>query len=262
MPTAEDIARQFIARGWTPVALGFDAKGKRKRPIHDGWQNLNRSTALRQPWRSAKGIGILCGPASRNLAVIDLDDHDLAADAFAYFARSHAKFRFVWTTSYRGHLYFYEREPSASRRYKVRYKDKELGIELRCAGNQVAAPPTPGYTLAHEWEPQEVDNIGAAWAVIERVLGVERIDNTTLSGYPRAWASIAPGDRNNQVYMDAHALCRAGMPIGEAEELLVLRFRSEMNNGFTEHELRRTVQSAYLKARRSEPTYDRQELVI
>lgn len=265
MPTAEDIARQFIDRGWTPVALGLDAAGKRKRPLAPSWQNLTRETALNQPWRGSKGIGILCGPASKNLAVIDLDDLRLAADTMEYFARLKPKvqFRFVWTGSYRGHFYVYEREPSASRRYKVRYKGKEVGVELRCAGNQVAAPPTPGYVLAKDWEPQTVDNVNAAWVLIERVLGVERIETGGgAAGYPRAWDDIKPGDRNNQVYVDAHQLCRAGMPEQEAERLLTLRFGPEFGKDFGEHEVRRTVQSAYTKARREhrEPIYDREEV--
>ncbi len=72
-PTAiRDAAEGYADRGWVPLALHHDDKGKPKQPIVKGWQHTTLDTWKAQPWRDALGVGNLLGPASGRLAVIDV----------------------------------------------------------------------------------------------------------------------------------------------------------------------------------------------
>ena len=76
MTEIEDAARKYLTvHKWVPIALGLDAEGRPKRPFFDGWQHLTLDDprTRKQGWARAKGVGLLCGPNSGNLAVIGPD---------------------------------------------------------------------------------------------------------------------------------------------------------------------------------------------
>jgi hypothetical protein len=66
-----DIARGYIARGWSPVPVPYKAKG----PTISNWQQLRitEQDAVQFFNGSAQNIGVILGPASGGLTDVDLD---------------------------------------------------------------------------------------------------------------------------------------------------------------------------------------------
>lgn len=247
-----EAARAYIARGWVPIALGADGDGKPKRPLAKNWQELTCEgvEVRRQGWRSAIGIGVLCGRGSGNLAVLDIDDASLAAAIFSSLARSHARFRWVWTGRNNGHLYFREAEPSPATRFKVPWEGRQVTVEFRTTGNQVAAPPTPGYVLAREEEPTECKNIREAWNAIAHNFGLDvALPSGGRAGYPAPWEErVTEGQRNDSLFIEACRLAAARMPMEQAERIILARISLNYNGHLSEREVRATIHSAYRKA--------------
>ena len=73
---AEDYYKK---RGWVCMPLQNDSNGYQKRPIVSRWTNIpalmTDIDAL--PWQGAAGLGILLGPTSNNLAVLDIESQTL-----------------------------------------------------------------------------------------------------------------------------------------------------------------------------------------
>jgi hypothetical protein len=80
MTSAVGIAIAYIRRGWAPVPVPFRQKG----PVIEGWQKLRLTerTARRYFNGGPLNVGVILGPASNNLADVDLDcDEAIAAAA-------------------------------------------------------------------------------------------------------------------------------------------------------------------------------------
>src|SRR5690554_2681381 len=109
-----EAARSYYDRGWTSIPLVLDDNGLPKRPFSNGWQQTpyDWDAIKALPWERAKGIGLVLGSASDNLAVIDLDDEEFASSLFTTLAEVGGKFYAVRTGRNRGHLYFREGIPS------------------------------------------------------------------------------------------------------------------------------------------------------
>lgn len=258
--TLAESARRLCDRGWTAVALGPDAKGLPKRPLVGGWQRIphDLDRILAQPWGRAKGLGILLGPVSGNLAVIDVDHEAMARAVFALMVRGHVYTRMCWTISRHIHVYVREREPSAPAVRRVRWQGEEIAIELKARGQQVAAPPTPGYTLCgrHGWPPIEVPSVMAAWLSIERRLGAEPVTRGgSADPFPGAWAASVPvGQRNRTAFVEACRLREAGMPFAQAVEVMRARWLTAYAGGEAPGpDLDRTVRSAYQRGASPRP---------
>lgn len=250
-----DAARAYIKRGWTPIALGPDAEGRPKRPLAGQWESLRPldERTRKQGWRSAIGIGLLCGPNSNNLAVIDIDDVELAAAVFAKLARGHQPFRWVWTGRNRGHLYVREQEPSEGGQvWRGTWEGRAVGGELRCKGQQVAAPPSPGYVLAQEQEPQAVENVRVAFDAICLAMGIEPMGHGSVgANYPPAWQdTVRDGTRNDSLFVEACKLAAVRMPVERAVELLRANIERHYERGdqVADREFEATVRSAYQRA--------------
>ena len=251
-----DCARTYIARGWTPIALGSDSENRPKRPLAKAWETLTPTDprTRQQGWKRAIGVGVLCGPASNNLAVLDLDDVDFAQAVFAKLVRGHQPFRWVWTGRNRGHLYLKELKASDGKFWRATWGGREIRGEVRCRGQQVAAPCTPGYTLARECEPQEVEDAHKALAGVLLAMGAIPIVDRDhgAAGYPKPWlAQLNDGERNNGTFVEACHMASARMPIDKAIEIIEYRAGHDHKSdaaklGF--HEIRATVESAYKKA--------------
>ena len=246
----KDGARTLFDEGYTPIPLGLDANGFAKRPIVNGWPMLPHDWAIIKglPWKDAKGLGIVLGKASGNLAVIDVDDEELAAAMFAYCMRRHALPRFVWTVRKHCHIYVREAESTPSRFFTYQWQGRAVGIEFKSQGNQVAAPPTPGYTLAEDVEPFACKTIDQAakslFAALGMTLGAEEESG---GGYPKAWAKRVPeGQRNRSIYVEAHQLRKAGMDLEAALPVLRARFDNDYEGEWTP-DMEKTIVSAYSK---------------
>ena len=246
-------ARQYFERGWVPIPLIHDAEGKPKRPFSNGWQETpNDWTAIESlPWDRAQGIGIVLGPVSDNLAVIDIDDVELAAAVFQTLSRADGKFYYVRTGSNRAHLYFREGMATAPRTMRgLTWQGRTFGIELKGKGQQVAAPPTPGYEFRGTTDaPTPVATLAKAWEAIRTGMGIEGADSPHRgSGYPRAWQdSISTGERNNAIYIEGLRLAEAKMPIDSAIATMLARVKQNYEGTLDERSIVSTIRSAYRK---------------
>ena len=248
--TFRDAAEQYLDRGWVTLALGLDANGKPKRPIVSSWQTTTRETVMQQPWEQARGIGILLGPVSGNLAVIDMDNQAFAQAVLDEFRKAHAPHYWVRTGSGNGHLYVVEETPSDPRMMRIEWGGASFSLELRSHGQQVAAPPSPGYEVIAS-DLIDVPSIGSAWQSIARRMGIVIVSDAKVarSGYPKAWQQlVTEGERNNALYIESCRLCEAGMPLESAISTMLARTAEAYKGSMAEREVMATVRSAYRKA--------------
>jgi len=231
--------------GWTSIPLVLDKQGLPKKPINNGWPKFTTDDVPNLDWGMAVGIGIVLGPASKNLAVIDVDDVELAEEIFALPRYT----LMVRTGRGRGHVYLYEDKPSASSARKIQYHGRTVGIELKAMGTQVASPPTPGYSQVHgDLPPARVASIAVGWEQLANALGIDP-GATESAGFPRPWAgSVTQDVRNKSAYIEAHKLREAGMGLPLALRYMQLRWEQDYAEGDQAWlEVERTIRSAYAK---------------
>lgn len=245
-------ARSYFARGWTTTPLTFDDNRKPKRPFVDGWQHtqLDWENIEAQPWERADGIGIVLGPASGNLAVIDLDDVELANTVLELLRGGKREHYWVETGRKHGHLYLIEGTSSLPANLPIEWRGKKINIELKSRGQQVAAPPTPGYApLWGETPVLAQEGVHGAWRAIARRLGLPVSPAGVPAGnFPQPWQETVPeGERNMALYVEAHKLREAGMPERTTLETMQARVQAAYGAGFGDREVQRVVRSAYRK---------------
>ena len=238
MPSLQEAARALLERQWLSMPLVNDTNGLPKRPILQAWASMDRHTVDIDafPWAQARGLGIVLGLPSNCLVVLDMDGEQLFKDIVEALGESCP--RAVRTARNRGHLYFYETdEISLSGWHEVTWRGEKVRIELKANGTQVAAPPTPGYTLLNSAQPGQAPCIEAAWSwVSERfqtywgeVPKLITIDPCT-GRYPRPWRNHVPaGERNSSAYVEAHRLREAGVSEVDALEFMAHRLSIAMS---------------------------------
>ncbi len=248
-------AREYFDRQWTAIPLVLDNNGLPKRPFSNDWQhtqhNWEQIEAL--PWEQAKGIGLVLGPASDNLAVIDIDCVPLAAELLRVLqTRATSKFYYVRTGRNRCHLYFREGMATAPRTMNgLKWRGEVFGAELKGKGQQVAAPPTPNYQfLGTTLEPTPIAVLEAAWRPIAATMGIEGADlaRRGAGGYPAPWReTLVEGQRNNAVYVESCRLADAKMPLDAAIATMLARVRTAYEGVVDDKGIVDTVRSAYRK---------------
>lgn len=244
MPDLLLSALEYFKQGYTAIPLVRDAMGFPKKPFTDRWQATPHDLEIIQkfPWDQAVGIGLVLGPASSNLAAIDIDDVGLAEAVIPKCQHT----TLVKTARGRCHVYVKERMASKTREFKVTWQDRIVNVELRAAGVQVAAPPTPGYTFLTEADPRLVDNIGVAWTGLAKSLGLTEMRE---SDYPKPWApKVSANERNKSAYVEAHYLREGRMPMDLALTYMKIRWETDYEQGGQPwEEVERTIESAYRK---------------
>ncbi|MBI2304034.1 MAG: bifunctional DNA primase/polymerase [Chloroflexi bacterium] len=237
-------ALSYFQSGYMTMPLTLDNQSLPKKPIVNDWTSLPRSleTIKALPWHGAKGIGIILGPTSHNLAAIDIDDTEMADRAIQLCPHT----QIVKTVRNHCHIYIHEQVPSRSTNLTVLWLGRHVKIELKAQGCQVAAPPTPGYSLISEKPPQKVETIEAAWEGLAYALGAE---TANMERYPSPWRPRVPvGERNKSAYIEAHMLRGSQMPLDMALEYMRIRWSADYDkDGEQWEEIKRTVESAYRK---------------
>jgi hypothetical protein len=221
------------------------------------WPELlpERSVIESLPWEQAKGLGLVLGAASGNLAVLDVDDVGLADLLIKAFSHGNAP-RLIRTARNRCHIYCIEPEPTASRRTTVTFDGRQVTIELKATGTQVAAPPTPGYSIVYDTEPRPA-SLPKFWDFISMFLETNHGARFTASqtmvdsagNYPSPFQSKVPKEqRNNTLYVEAHRLRASGVVYDEAVSYLMWRISKVYETGdFSTNEITATIRSAYTK---------------
>ena len=264
MPTSlrQAATTMFEERSWLCIPLRKDTNGFAKIPISQGWTSLEPSlkTVEALPWEQAEGLGIVLGEKSNSLAVLDVDDEALAQAIMLHcWDRLDTSPRLVRTARNRLHIYFQEIDyPSPSSKQIVKFDGREVTVELKANGTQVAAPPTPRYKLLnHPQEPMPFFSIASAWEFVTDALKASSsadrleltVDSFTGKRYPKPWQDIVPeGQRDDAAYIEAQQLREAGMPFAKALKIMYARFTEGYEQqGITWEEIQRTVESAYMK---------------
>lgn len=238
-------ALDYFRHGWASIPLTLDTSGFAKKPFTTGWQAtpLDWNVISQLPWDRAKGIGLVLGAASDHLAAVDVDDQELANLVSGYVLDWWGDCRIVSTVRKHLHVVLREEEPSHPKTFFVAFEGREVGVELKAQGQQIAAPPTPGYDLACDAPPLSVASIVSFWAKLSRGLGLE----TTSPVYPSPWRShVAVGERNNTAFIESCRLARAGMPLRLALQHMRIRYEMDFEKGdIRVADVDRTVKSAY-----------------
>jgi hypothetical protein len=240
---------------WATMPLINDPNGFPKRPFVDTWQKLRLpwvENLYGLPWDRATGLGIILGEASGNLAVIDVDDEELAQEVMAFCKNT----RRISTIRNRGHIYVIEKQPSRSQVLTIHYKGRNVTIELKANGTQVAAPATPGYSHVgrNDDYPVEVSTVATAWAAIAEALQIQQPQTSKQKIWqPR----VETESRNNTMYREAHSLREAGLPLENALKLLRVRWEEDYQQGDQGwQEIENTIRSAYRKGLPYNPVKD------
>jgi hypothetical protein len=247
----------LLERGWLAHPLGLDKSGFPKRPLTTGWTSLVRSeeTVRSLPWRDARGLGIVLGEQSSGLCVLDIDDESLFNATLVAMGGVNCM-RWVRTIRKRGHLYFQAvGPPGQSSANQVLWQGRPVQVELKSSGTQVAAPPTPGYTLYTKESPKREFDIKSAYQfwmdcmedVAPGQLSIP--EDSDAVGYPKPWKERVTTLRNNTAYIESHKLREAGISLEQALYLMKARFDQDYEKGeITWEELDNSIHSAYAKA--------------
>jgi hypothetical protein len=252
----------YNSHGWVCIPLKFDNDGLPKRPIPTDWTNIRPFMpdidAL--PWNSplCVGIGILLGPPSNNLAVLDIDSRSLARAVHKIIRDVGQEVYAVRTARGNMHLYIQEIDPSPSTKRNIMWEGKPFQLEFKAKGQQVAAPPSPNYKIIHdtflEWQ-----SLDTFWELLDHRLRATHPDEykpapTGQDGEGKATTKVWEPEvkvktRNDTLYVEAHRLREAGVPFQEALALLITRVRQSYQSGqeIPDEEIRATVASAYRK---------------
>lgn len=252
MRTLLNAAQVYYERGWVTTPLTIDSGGFPKKPFVEGWQHtpLDWDAISSQPWDMAKGIGIVLGSRSGNLVALDIDDEELADAVVNLFEVKQTHTRLVRTARNRLHCFITAEAHLESRRFKVLYHNREVTIELKGTGTQVAAPPTPGYKAVDTSPPLPSPSPQAAWESIRHTLGLLPVagEGGGNGNYPSPWQDkVKEGDRNDAIYIESHRLREAGVPLTMAIEIMEVRIEKGYEGFMPVHEVRQTVASAYSK---------------
>lgn len=160
-----EIAEYYVARGLSVIPVKADSS---KSPLIAGWRLFSNQLPTKENlrhWfqnRTDRGIGIVPGPASGNLVILDFE-HDGRTSAYEEFiARLPADLLEVSTViptvrTPSGGRHMYVRLPDSQPGTKLcRYAGGKTKIEIRGAGHQVLAPGCPlechQSGLPYEWE--------------------------------------------------------------------------------------------------------------
>jgi len=256
LPPLQEAAKLIYQRGWLPIPLGYDANGFPKVPILKEWTQLDHESEdiSTYPWGAAKGLGIVLGLPSNRLCVVDIDSEPLFNACLESMGDKAP--RSVRTARNRGHMYFYEQELSLSSKRTYVYRGQDVGIELKSNGTQVAAPPSPGYSLIKTGvEPVTVSSIASGWSWIMDCLNrhgheitLKTLPDGGANRFPSPWQRNVPaGERNDTCYVEAHRLREAGMSQEIALDLMRGRWEQHYEAGQDWSEIENTVLSAYKK---------------
>ena len=141
-----------------------------------------------------------------------------------------------------------EYTPSKSRAFKLQWEDKAVQLELKSEGTQVATYPSEGYSVGLDAPPVEL-SLDYVFQMIQEKLGARFTRSTVTSvGYPSPWSeSVSEGDRNKAIYVEAHQLRQAGVPLNLAIDIMIARVGHHYEEGVKSDEINNTVTSAYRK---------------
>ncbi len=243
--TPIEAARAYLTRGWRVVPAPY----RQKRPVLDGWPNLQLTEAdLPQHFgRGPVNLGVLLGEPSGGLVDIDLDSPEARALAPEFLPETRAVFGRAGKR--RSHWLYIAEPAPASAKFQGPDKqgpDQTVLVELRSIGLQMIFPPSvhpsgERVTWESDGEPARVDGETLVWAV-QRLAGAALL--------ARHWP--ARGARQDFALALAGALLRAGWSDDEAAG-----FIEAVARAVGDDEVRRRASTVAYTARRLEADWPR-----
>ena len=255
MSSIEKAAREYIDKGWVPLAQGDTPDGRvGRKPIYRGWNRLSLTDPglRKQGWPRATGIGLLTGTSSGGLCALDIDDEDFARALFSKLVRGKKDFAFQWSPSGAGHCFFREVESSYGGPRTATWEGRQIKVDLKAnyhhedggfCGASLTVWPTPGYLWASKSPPPLVETLGNAWNAVCLAMGATP---APVIERPEPWQEwVGDGNKNDSLYSEARALALARMPYERAIELLRLNMNEAYSRTINKVEFEQTVRSAY-----------------
>lgn len=209
MTELEAAVNAFSRRGLSIIRCGPD-----KRPLGP-WAEFQRRRPTKRELRewfgggASASIGVVCGPVSGGLVVLDLDDLDVA-QAVGCDLELQRSTSLVESPSGGLHLWLRQTE-GAARCQPLRDQSGRAIGDLKGLGGYVLAPPSPGYRFISEAEPLAVSDAYAWAAELLRGVGVELADRHNGDGPAEPIGeSIPQGQRNAALTSLAGSMRRRG----------------------------------------------------
>lgn len=214
-PPMLEAALKYLQGGYSVIPLHG------KKPLLDEWKQYQTQRPTEQEvqgwfqqWPQA-GLGLICGKVSGGLAVLDIDDPQLAQTLME--RESTTGTPRVKTPS--GGLHLYLRETQG----QSRSGPLVPGVaDLKAEGGYVVAPPTGGYTTIAKGQPLSVPNArGWAMDVLKQSGVVVETDQPQQRAYEHLKEGpIGEGVRNETLTSYAGHLWREGWSVADIANLL------------------------------------------
>lgn len=217
----------YRERGMVTLPL----RAREKRPLHVGWRVPDPDAWVAAP--PDANLGVLCGPASGGLVVLDFDTRDALRDAIGMRAEELAIHTLVARTARGWHVY--ARHPSA------RTRSPWKGLDVRAEGSMVVAPPSihpsgVAYEFIHTDAPiaslplLPIDLVAVgqqdAIEIVVDWVGVEEWISAQAPKLRDSWRALREGapnetfDRSRADFAIARCLWEAGYSVDEVAAVL------------------------------------------
>jgi len=231
MTPAYEASLDYLANGWSPVAVVADREGKWKRPAVSGWDRFSHEhptpDEIDEQFNSHPDarVGVVCGEAS-NLFVVDLDGAE-GAENFKAMCPAGRPPHTVMSRTGGGGVHLFFTLPSAEDiGFEISNSVGKLGkaIDVRASRGFVVTPPSAHHSGEnYEW-------IIRPWWVAGKTTDanspvepppdwlIDRLrESCKVNDEPRGWMgegeAIPDGQRNNTLAAFAGAMRWANMGV-------------------------------------------------
>lgn len=202
----------------------FPLKQGSKVPLTDhGCKDATTSTAgFAERWRDYN-IGVACGSASGGLLVIDCDvDEDKdGCESLRAWERLNTELPDTWMSNTpRGGVHYWYRLPEGVSLHNS--VNAELGIDIRCEGGYIVAPPSslPNGGYVFEQHPADFELATADDTVMAFVEWLQGSSKGAKTGPYELPEVIAQGGRNNELYRYGASLRAKSTPASRIDKLI------------------------------------------
>ena len=233
----QEAAQDYTRRGWVILPV------RDKVPVLAGWTQFSPAVPdFIEAHFQKNNIGILCGPHSGHLMVVDIDRPDYI-DRFEQELAALAATRRVLTPN-GSHWYYLINDPL------LRQADighNLPGISMRYRGMYVVAPPAPGYRLVEDIEPigLSAQMYSAIYEWAQRVTGRQPVMQPAVVAPARPVNRLPAEDRRYLVAL----FWSEAVKFQSRNEGLFRAALHARNNGITPEELWEVVNLDFLQAK-------------
>lgn len=238
-----DAALWYASRGFAVFPL---KRGSKLPATPHGHKDATCDTdGFAERWGD-RNVGVACGSASGGLLVIDCDvseDKD-GCESLRAWERLNTELPDTWmaNTPSGGVHYLYRLPAGASVRNSV---SQELGVDIRCDGGYIVAPPSklPNGEYVFEQHPDDYDLAEADATVMAFVEWLQKRSSDVQGGPYELPEVIASGGRNDELYRYGCSLRAKETPALDIIERLGTANRTRCKPPLPEDEMGKLIDS-------------------